>query len=388
MNKSTKIMVSVIGAVLAVCIIIVATVSITRRVVSQDNTTTISDVTNSETTTNSYVITEAATETALGEEIIIGLWRDSANMSGYKFNLDGSVDVTYVNLTVPVVNMPINGTAVGNYTLNADELTVSFSIYSKTITKKYKASVENNTLKLYDKEEGETATYTRVPSSDTTATTTYQANTTVSSSSSYENKGITGTWISGSGDVKYTLNENSTLTVTFSGAKIPSVSENSISGTYSGVYMTDEAASTITMQYTVGDKKITEKSKYNLTNNALSLENDEGETTILVRQAASLQSSNAQNLLGSWTDSADMSGYNFKDGGIVEITYVNFTVPVVNMPINGTYQGTYSLSGNTLTITSSIYSSTTVNQYTYSVENNVLTLINSENGEISTYRRK
>ena len=83
-----------------------------------------------------------------------------------------------------------------------------------------------------------------------------------------------------------------------------------------------------------------------------------------------------------------MSGYNFKDGGIVEITYVYFTVPVVNMPINGKYQGTYSVSGNTLTITSSIYSSTTVNTYTYSVENDVLTLISAEDGEISTYRRK
>ena len=387
MTKSTKIMISVIGAVLAVCITVTTGVSISKRSDANGNETTISAVGNSETTTMNYVVTETtAPVLSLGEKII-GQWTDSANMSGYKFYNDGMVEVTYVNLTVPVVNMPINGTAKGNYSLNGDELTVSFSIYSKTITKKYTASVENNILKLVDKEEGETGTYTRVSGSVTDTTASTPVNTTAPSVE-VQQTGITGTWISGSGDVKYTLNENSTLTVTFSEAKLPSVSENNINGTYSGVYMTDESEKTITIQFTVQDKKVTEKYKYNLTNNALSLENDEGDTTIFVRQAAVMQSADAASLLGAWSDSADMSGYDFKDGGIVEITYVNFTVPVVNMPINGKYQGTYSVSGNTLTITSSIYSSTTVNTYTYSVENDVLTLISAEDGEISTYRRK
>lgn len=387
MNKSTKLMMSVIGAVLAVCITVTAAVSISKRGEAPDNSTTISDSVNIETTTDNYVITETTSPAvSLGEQII-GQWTDSANMSGYKFYNDGMVEVTYVNLTVPVVNMPINGTAKGNYTVNGDEITVSFSIYSKTITKKYTATVENNILKLFDKEEGETGTYTRV-SDNTAEAITNAASGTTAPSGAIQQTGITGSWINGSGDVKFTLNENSTLTVTFSNAKIPAVSDNPISGTYSGVYMTDEAAMSITIQYTVGDKKVTEKFRYTLTSNALSLENSEGDTTIFVREAAVMQSADAASLLGEWSDSADMSGYNFKDGGIVEITYVNFTVPVVNMPINGKYQGTYSVSGNTLTITSSIYSSTTVNTYTYSVENNVLTLISAEDGEISTYRRK
>lgn len=387
MTKSTKIMVSVIGAVLAVCITVTAGVSISKSGGSPDKTTTISNSINSETTTDNYIVTETTAPVLSLAEQIIGQWTDSANMSGYKFYKDGLVEVTYVNLTVPVVNMPINGTAKGNYSLNGDELTVSFSIYSKTITKKYTASVENNVLRLIDKEDGETGTYSRL-SASAVETTANVNNTTTVSDVKIQETGLTGNWISGSGDIKYTFNENSTLTVTFSNARIPAVSDIILSGTYSGVYMTDETDMTIVIQYTVSDKKITEKFKYNLTNNALSLENEEGETTIFVRQAAVLQSADASALIGNWSDSADMSGYNFKDGGIVEITYVNFTVPVVNMPINGTYQGTYTVSGNTLTITSSIYSSTTVNSYTYSVENNVLTLINDGDGEISTYRRK
>ena len=387
MTKSTKIMVSVIGAVLAVCITVTAGVSISKSGGSPDKTTTISNSINSETTTENYIVTETTAPVLSLAEQIIGQWTDSANMSGYKFYKDGLVEVTYVNLTVPVVNMPINGTAKGNYSLNGDELTVSFSIYSKTITKKYTASVENNVLRLIDKEDGETGTYSRL-SASAVETTANVNNTTTVSDVNIQETGLTGNWISGSGDIKYTFNENSTLTVTLSNARIPAVSDIILSGTYSGVYMTDETDMTIVIQYTVSDKKITEKFKYNLTNNALSLENEEGETTIFVRQAAVLQSADPSALIGYWSDSADMSGYNFKDGGIVEITYVNFTVPVVNMPINGTYQGTYTVSGNTLTITSSIYSSTTVNSYTYSVENNVLTLINDGDGEISTYRRK
>jgi hypothetical protein len=44
-----------------------------------------------------------------------------------------------------------------------------------------------------------------------------------------------------------------------------------------------------------------------------------------------------------------MSGYEFKEGGVVVITYVNLTVPVVNIPINGSFTGSYSISGNKVT---------------------------------------
>lgn len=38
-------------------------------------------------------------------------------------------------------------------------------------------------------------------------------------------------------------------------------------------------------------------------------------------------------LLGKWMDSSNMSGYEFQEEGIVELTYANFTVPVVNIPV-------------------------------------------------------
>lgn len=387
MTKSTKIMISVICAVVAVCVVVTAAFSIIKTGGNSDNLTTFIDATSVEIT-DKYIITEPYTIAPSLSDEIIGLWRDSADMSGYRFYEDGSVEVTYVNLTIPVINMPINGSAVGSYTLNGNDLTVSFSIYSKTITKRFTASVENNALKLLNKEDGETATYTKVTEAVTNETTYSQIQNTTENVTSNEQTGIVGTWISGSGDIKYSLNENSTMTVTFSNAVIASISENKISGTYSGVYMTDESNSKIIMQYSVGDTKVTQSFKYTLSNNALSLEGENKETTILVRESASLNSPDASSLIGQWTDSADMSGYKFKEGGIVEITYVNFTVPVVNMPINGTYQGTYSVNGDTLTITSSIYSSTTVNKYTYSVQNNVLTLVSADSGEVSTYRKK
>ena len=152
--------------------------------------------------------------------------------------------------------------------------------------------------------------------------------------------------------------------------------------------MTDENEMTITMQYSVGSVKITEEYKYSLTSNALSLTDKDRDTTIFVRQTAVLQSADAGLLLGQWADSADMSGYNFKDGGIVEITYVNFTVPVVNMPINSTQNGTYTVSGNNVTISRTIGNNTNINTFTFSVENNVLTLVDTTDGSISTYRRK
>lgn len=94
-------------------------------------------------------------------------------------------------------------------------------------------------------------------------------------------------------------------------------------------------------------------------------------------------------LLGKWMDSSNMSGYEFQEEGIVELTYANFTVPIVNIPFTGSVKGTYSLGeDDTLTITYSIYSKSITKTYTYSIEDSSLTLVDKESGDRSVYIRQ
>lgn len=378
MTKSTKIMLAVIGSVLAVCIALTAGVSISK---SQNDTTSETTLQSGEADTANSDPAQSSTTTTqpvktLNEEIL-GKWSDSTQMSGYEFFADGSVNLTYVNLTVPVLNFPINGTAKGTYTLNGSDLTVKFSIYSKTIEKNFTASVENNTLSLYDKEDRETGTYERVLASS--------SETTSSSQTSTDETGLCSTWVNSDGSIKYTFNENLTLSVSYTNAQVSSISSSVLNGTYSGVYMTN--GDKITVQYMVNSQKVTQEFTYAVSGASLSLKDEDGDTTIMIRNGGS--SSNSSNsIIGKWTDSTAMSGYDFKDGGNVDITYVNFTVPVINMPINGTYSGSYKIEADKITISASIYSKSVVNTYTYSVDGNTLTLTNTEDGSISTYTRQ
>ncbi len=94
-------------------------------------------------------------------------------------------------------------------------------------------------------------------------------------------------------------------------------------------------------------------------------------------------------LLGKWMDSSNMSGYEFQEEGIVELTYAHFTVPVVNIPFTGSVKGTYSIGeDNTLTINYSIYSKSITKSYTYSIEDSTLTMVEKESGNRSMYIRQ
>ena len=68
----------------------------------------------------------------------------------------------------------------------------------------------------------------------------------------------------------------------------------------------------------------------------------------------------------------------------MRLNEINFTVPVVNIPINGTFTGTYNVSGNKITISASIYGSSINDEYEFSVSGNTLTLKNTENGDVFT----
>ncbi len=292
---------------------------------------------------------------------ILGSWKDSAGMSGYCFYEDGTVEMTYVNLTIPVLNWPINGTSKGVYTLEGDQLTTTFSIYSASITDKFTVSVENNTLKMYNHEELETATYQK------------EATVNGNQNEAPDGTDLGGSWINGDGSFGYKFNSDGTVTIT------------DASNSYGGVYLTD--GDQLTVQYMYGAEKVTKRYTYKVSSNNLTLAEGD-DITILVRSGtSSSHSSNGDGIYGLWRDGANMSGYEFKDGGVVEVTFVNFTVPVINMPINGTYPGSFTVDGDKLTVSYSIYGKNISDTFTYAVTDNTLTLTDTE-GNTATYIRQ
>lgn len=371
MTKSTKIMLSVIGAVLAVCIAITAIVSISKKN-EQGNASTNENQ-------SELVTTDANGNNAVPDisGLILGKWSDSANMSGYEFAADGSVVVTYVNLTVPVVNMPINGSAKGTYVLSGNDLTVKFSIYSKTITKEFTASIENNALTLKNKQDGDVATYEK--------TGEVSGGEQASSQNTQIQNGIVGAWKSGDSTVKYIFEDDSKVTVVYKDAKDAAVSSGKLNGSFNGVYMLGDG--NVTIQFSYNSKKITQKYTYVISGSTMSFTDSGDDTTIFVRSEEVKAGADA--LLGKWSDSTGMSGYEFKENGIVNITYVNFVVPVINMPIDGTVAGSYIVKGNTVTISASVYSKTIKNTYTFAIDGNTLVLTDTEDSSnVSTYIKK
>ncbi len=379
MDKNTKIIAGLLAAIVAVFAVVVV---ITTSAMKKDDDPTVTPtqaptVTVAPDVTTTPTTTETTVPPTPLSELILGQWTDSANMSGYAFYADGTVEMTYVNLTVPVINIPINGVSKGTYTLDGDRLTTKFSIYSATIENKYTVKVENNSLSMKDHEDGETATYQRASA----PTTTVQGSTNAAA----DVDEIVGSWVNDNATVRYAFNDDGTFKATFSNAKVASISTAALNGEYTGVYLTD--GTSIIIQFTVNGQKITQRCDFSVSKNTLSLTDETGNTNLYVREGTSIVTPGSGSLVGKWADSTGMSGYEFKEGGVVVITYVNFTVPVVNIPINGSFTGSYSISGNKLTVSYSVYGNSMVDTYEYSVNGNSLTL-KAGDGNISTYIKK
>lgn len=383
MKKSTKILIGAVAATLVVCILIVVIASRNKKPASPETTLTEPtgttyfdlDTTATQPTITNPAVSDSATVPADLGLAILGKWMDSANMSGYEFFNDGTCSVTYVNLTIPFINLPINGTAAGTYSLNGNELTTKYSIYTKTITKRFFASVSGSELSLKDLEDGEVSTYRHAA-----------ANAEFSTVPAKADDDLTGTWVNGDASVRYIFNEDATVNITFVGYKDKSISRKELSGSYTGLYMTQ--GNFVTIQFMLDGDKVTLEYTFSVSRNSLSLTDKNNETTLFVRAGTGSQSyATADDLLGKWQDSTGTNGFTFKEGGIVDLTLVNFTVPVINMPINGTYSGTYSVDGDRLTIRYSVFGKAVTDVYTFSVEGNSLVLTNVENGKISTYIR-
>ena len=94
----------------------------------------------------------------------------------------------------------------------------------------------------------------------------------------------------------------------------------------------------------------------------------------------------AADILGKWTDSAGMSGYEFLEGGKFSWTYVD--LEGFGVPFNGKTSGVYTLEGDTLTVKFSIYTATIQKTYRVSITQNELSMFDLEERETSTYVRE
>ena len=383
MKKSTKILIGAVAVTFAVCVLIVAVASHNKKTQhTEDPTLSSSDTTYFDLDPSNVpdLPTNAPTSETQApvqdlSKAILGKWMDSANMSGYEFQADGTVAVTYVNLTIPFINLPINGSATGTYSLNGNELMMKYSIYTKTIVKRFFAAVNENELSLRDLDEGDVSTYRRA-----------SADAEYSTVPAVRDDDLTGTWVNSDASMRFVFNTDATVSITLVGYRNKSVTRRELSGSFNGLYMTQ--GNFVTIQFMNGDEKITLEYTYQVSRNTLSMTDKNNETTLFVRAGTGSSTyATAEDLRGKWRDSTNTNGYNFKEGGIVELTLVNFTVPVINMPINGTYNGTYQVDGDRLTIRYSVFGKSITDVYRFSVEGDTLTLTNEENGKISSYMR-
>lgn len=342
-----------------------------------DKNSSVVDGTDSDSDENSHKPSQGGSQTGTQDSSLssqlLGIWRDGANMSGYEFKEGGKATLTYINLDIPGLES-FNGGVDGAYTLEGDKLTISTSIYAGTITNTYTASVSGNVLTLVNSEDGSVSTYMRAESINTNISTDATEPSTQPSTQPEEPDGtdLAGSWNNSDASVKYIFNADGTVLFSRNG------------NDFSGVYIIDRDE--VSIQFTSGVDRITEEFEYRVMGNTLTLEGRYGDFT-LTRSGTVPSAGTSEDLLGTWRDGADMSGYEFKDAGIVNITYVNITVPVLNIPINGTYTGSYVINGEKITINASIYGATISNTYTYSINGNVLTLT-SDDGNVATYMKK
>ena len=384
MTKSTKIILCVVAATLVLCAIIIA-VSVGIRNKNKPVTEPVSQTTfTPETTTDFFDLsttggenTEGTTQTDLSKEIL-GKWTDSAGMSGYEFFENGRVSVTYFNLTVPILNLPLNGTADGTYTLNGSTLSVAFSIYSKAINYVYTASVTDNQLTLRDNEDGKTSIYMRG---------TPDMASEIPESGAVDDE-LTGTWGSSDATMRYQFDGNGIVTMAFAKAELPQVSRKAISGSYTGIYATQ--GSTLTIQFLLDGERATQTYTYSTSTKTLSLTDNKGNTVLFLRDGVGAlpeETVQQEDIRGKWRDATGARGYQFLDGGIAEITYVDIKIPVINIPINGSFRGSYEIVDNTLTVRYSAYTRAVTERFTFAVSGNTLTLTNQDTGAVSTYTR-
>ena len=104
------------------------------------------------------VLTVFTACSASPEKKLLGSWRDSTGMTGYEFKEDGKCVVTFADVKVPILNVNFNGAVDGVYSVAKRDdglyyVTITYTIYAKSVTKDYMFTVEDSALTLQDTED-------------------------------------------------------------------------------------------------------------------------------------------------------------------------------------------------------------------------------------------
>ena len=92
-------------------------------------------------------------------------------------------------------------------------------------------------------------------------------------------------------------------------------------------------------------------------------------------------------LEGTWISTSDRGSYTFREDGSVKLYYPGDKLPVLETSYNGSIEGVYvyDKSEEVLSITMKLYSKEITVLYKYSIENNTLTLTDTETDKSKTY---
>lgn len=192
---------------------------------------------------------------------------------------------------------------------------------------------------------------------------------------------IVGSWTDNANFSGYEFKEDGIMKVTYFNMELLEL-DDVISGTYTGTYSID--GNKLTVNYTIYSKAVTKTYTAKADENTLTLKDASGDSAIYVRKGASTKMENVdKKLLGKWK--SNLNGYEFKDTGVVAITYIDLSSMGITLPINGTVNGVYTLDGDVITIKYSIYTGVIKKKFKYSIDGKVLTLIDTESGDKGTY---
>lgn len=205
-----------------------------------------------------------------------------------------------------------------------------------------------------------------------------------SGSSKSLSKLILGSWTDNANFSGYEFQEGGVMKVTYFNMELLEL-DDVISGTYTGTYSLD--GDKLTVDYTIYSKAVTKSYTVKADENTLTLTDEKGESAIYVKKGASATMKNIdEKLLGAWSSS--LNGYEFKDTGVVAITFIDLSSMGITLPINGTVNGVYTVDGDTLTIKYSIYTGVITKKFKYKIDGKVLTLTDTKSGDKGTYIKK
>lgn len=194
-------------------------------------------------------------------------------------------------------------------------------------------------------------------------------------------KMILGQWTDNANFSGYEFSEDGIMKVTYFNMALLEL-DDVISGTYTGTYTLE--GNKLTVSYTIYSKAVVKTYKVEADENTLTLTDEKGESSIYVKKGASSKMDNVdKKLLGAWK--SNLNGYEFKDTGVVAITFIDLSSMGITLPISGTVDGVYTLDGDKLTIKYSIYSGVIEKNFKYKIDGKVLTLTDLKSGDKGTY---